>query len=299
MALNLKRLEYFLAVAEELHFGRAAERLDMAQPPLSRQIMQLEEELGATLFDRGRSQIRLTQAGEALLRHARDMIALMENAQLEVRRIDQGAKGKLRIGFVGSATHGVLPNLIKSFRKSYPDVYLSLSAMNNAELRRTLIRREIDIAVARPGLNDSEIRTVPLHEEPLALAVSDTTEIDTARPVHLADIKDMPFVLYPERPRPSFADAVLAVCEMEGFKPATRVLCMDYQTAISLVSVGEGVSIVPKSVGNSGHQGVRFLPLANPAATTRLSINYRADNREKHIQRFLEIARKMMLKPPI
>lgn len=104
MSFNFKRLEYFLAVAEELHFGRAAERLDMAQPPLSRQIMQLEEEIGATLFDRGRGQIRLTQAGEALLRHARDMTERMEDARLEIRRIDQGALPPSRTAVIRSSS---------------------------------------------------------------------------------------------------------------------------------------------------------------------------------------------------
>lgn len=297
-ALNLKRLEYFLAVAEELHFGRAAERLDMAQPPLSRQIMQLEEELDATLFDRGRGQIRLTQAGEALLGHARAMVFAIEEARRDVRLIDQGAKGRLRVGFVGSATHGVLPNLIKSFRRTYPEISLSLSAMNNAQLHRSLIRRELDIAIARPGLDDAEIKSLPFQEEPLVLACSDTAEILTRAPVTLASLQDMPFVLYPEQPRPSFADTVLAACSAEGFTPERKVFCMDYQTAISLVAVGEGVSVVPRSVGNSGHQGVRFLPLANNDARTSLSINYRIDNRERHILRFAEIARKLMLKPP-
>jgi LysR family transcriptional regulator, benzoate and cis,cis-muconate-responsive activator of ben and cat genes len=296
--MNLKRLEYFLAVAEELHFGRAAERLNMAQPPLSRQIMQLEEELNATLFDRGRGQIRLTQAGEALLKHARAMIFSFQDAKLEVQRIDQGARGRLRVGFVGSATHGILPNLIKSFRLNYPEVDLSLWAMNNAQQYRALIRHEIDIAIARPRIDDPEVKSVPLQEEPLIVAVYDTIEVPSKAAVRLADLSEYPFVLYPEQPRPSFADTVLGLCREEGFQPTRRVFCMDYQTAISLVSVGEGLSVVPQSVGNTGHQGVRFLSIANPLAVTGLSINYRVDNREKHILRFAEVARKLTLKPP-
>ncbi len=296
--MNLKRLEYFLAVAEELHFGRAAERLNMTQPPLSRQIMQLEEELNATLFDRGRGQIRLTQAGEALLKHARAMIFSMEDAKLEVQRIDQGARGRLRIGFVGSATHGILPNLIKSFRLNYPDVDLSLWAMNNAQQYRTLIRHEIDIAIARPRINDPEIKSVPFQEEPLIVAADDTIDVPSRGPVRLVDLSEHPFVLYPEQPRPSFADTVLELCRGEGFQPRRCIFCMDYQTAISLVSVGEGLSVVPQSVGRTGHQGVRFLPIANPLAVTGLSINYRIDNREKHILRFLDIAKKLVTKPP-
>lgn len=112
--MNFKHLEYFVAVAEELHFGRAAERLGIAQPPLSRQIKQVEEDLGVLLFNRGRSQITLTQAGEKLFVRAQDILARLADAKLEARRIGQGAEGRLRIGFVGSSTYGVVPTLIKS-----------------------------------------------------------------------------------------------------------------------------------------------------------------------------------------
>lgn len=126
--MNFKQLTYFIAVAEELHFGRAAERLDMAQPPLSRQIKQLEDELEAILFNRGRSAITLTQAGERLLERGKAIMAQLEDTRLEVRRLGQGAEGRLRIGFVGSATFGILPNIIRSYRANYPE-------MNSALLR--------------------------------------------------------------------------------------------------------------------------------------------------------------------
>lgn len=296
-SINLRRLEYFMAVAEELNFGRAAERLNIAQPPLSRQIIQLEAELDATLFDRGRGQIVLTQAGEALQKRAYEMLSAMNDAVLEVRRIDQGAKGRLRVAFVGSATHGIMPNLIQSFRSIYPDVNLSLWAMNNAQQHRALIRKDVDIAIARPKIDDPEIISVPIQEEPLSVASAETLGLPAGLPVQLKDLADLPFVLYPEQPRPSFADQVLALCRSEGFEPRARVFCMDYQTAISLVSVGEGISIVPQSVGLSGHKGVHFSPIANPEAKTGLSVNYRLDNREKHLQRFVEVARKLTRKP--
>jgi len=265
----------------------------MAQPPLSRQIMQLEAELDATLFDRGRGQITLTQAGEVLQRRAQEMFSAMNDALLEVRRIDQGAKGRLRVAFVGSATHGIMPNLIRSFRQHYPDVNLSLSAMNNAQQYRALIRKDVDIAIARPKIDDPEICSVPIQEEPLHVASPETLDLPSTVPLVLKSLKEIPFILYPEQPRPSFADRILDLCRSEGFEPEKRVFCMDYQTAISLVSVGEGISVVPASVGQSGHRGVRFEPIANPEAKTGLSVNYRLDNREKHLLRFIEIARKL------
>ena len=143
--MEFKRLKYFIAVAEELNFGRAAVRLGMAQPPLSRQIAALEDQLGVKLFDRSRNQIRLTDAGAAFLQRARDILRDLDSAYREARLIGQGGAGQLRIAFVGSATHGPLPGLIQAYRSKYKNVDLSLSSMNNADLERALIRRDIDI----------------------------------------------------------------------------------------------------------------------------------------------------------
>ena len=165
--MNFRQLGYFIAVAEELHFGRAAERLDMAQPPLSRQIKQLEEDLGVILFNRGRSAITLTQAGERLLVRGKSILAQLDDMQLEVRRLGQGAEGRLRIGFVGSAAFGILPNIIKSYRANYPEVNLSLVPMNNAQLHRALVSRALDVAFARPALKDPEFLTKEMMEEKL------------------------------------------------------------------------------------------------------------------------------------
>ena len=211
--MDFKRLTYFVAVAEELHFGRAAARLDIAQPPLSRQIAQLEAELGVQLFDRSRSQIKRTQAGDALLIRARDILERLDRTKREVKRIGEGAAGRLRIAFIGSASYGVLPELIRTFRSEYPDVELALSALNNAELKTALIERQIDIAFARPALEDDEIRCELIHQEPLILAVPAESDLAESDVLKLAELKRETFVLYPRRPRPSFADYVLEICK--------------------------------------------------------------------------------------
>lgn len=241
--MDFRRLHYFVAVAEELHFGRAASRLSIAQPPLSRQIAQLETDLGVELFDRSRSQIRLTQAGEVLLERAREILDRIERTEREVHRIGEGIAGRLRVAFVGSATYGLLPTVIKAYKSSYPDVELALSAMNNAELWRALIQREIDIAVARPSLDDVELKSELLLKEPLILAVPEHFPI-TESPIPLRDLQAQTFVLYPRKPRPSFADHILEICQHEGFTPKSVVMAQDYHTAISLVSVDFGISLV-------------------------------------------------------
>jgi DNA-binding transcriptional LysR family regulator len=274
--MNLKQLTYFVALAEELHFGRAAERLGMAQPPLSRQIKQIEEELGALLFNRGRNAISITQAGERLYERGTSILRQFEDAKLEVRRIGQGAEGRLRIGFVGSSTFGTLPNIIKSFRANYPEVNLSLVPMNNAQLYRALVSREIDVAFARPALKDSEFVTRKLGEEALVVAVPDTVDTGNRNVVNLNDLTSQNFVLYPEYPRPSFA--------------------MDLQTALSLVAIGEGLCIVPASVASGTRNGIRFCRIEQPLAQTELSVNYRLDEQGVHVRNFVQLAQSVSRK---
>lgn len=294
--MNFKQLRYFIAVAEELHFGRAAERLNMAQPPLSRQIKQFEEELEATLFNRGRSAISLTQAGERLLVRGKSIINQIDDTRLEVRRLGQGAEGRLRIGFVGSATFGMLPNIIKSYRANFPEVNLSLFPMNNAQLHRALISREIDVAFARPALNDSEFVTRHLAEEPLIAAVPDTLDVGDGNAFDLRALTSPSFILYPEHPRPSFADVVLSYCEALEIDTSHRVWTMDLQTALSLVSIGEGICIVPKSVGSASRNGLRYREIDPPLGTTALSVNHRLDEQGLHINSFIKIAQSVARK---
>lgn len=293
--MNLKQIEYFIALAEELHFGRAAERLGMAQPPLSRQIQQIEADLGAQLINRGRNAISLTQAGQRFYERGSALLAELGDIRLEIRRIGQGAEGRLRIGFVGSATYGMLPTILKSFRASWPEVVLSLVPMNNAQLQRSLIRRDIDIAIARPALNDSEIVTRKLIDEPLALAAPDAL-IASSAPVSLPELGGVSYILYPEYPRPSFADVVIEACESVGADISRRVFTMDFQTAIALVSVGEGVSLVPASVGTAQRHGVRYHEIAGLKVRTGISVNHRIDEQGIHVHNFVTLAQKVARK---
>jgi DNA-binding transcriptional LysR family regulator len=292
--MELRRLRYFIAVAEELHFGRAASRLDIAQPPLSRQIAALETEIGAQLFDRSRSQIRLTQAGQVLEGHARHLIEAMDNAYRETRLVGEGGHGRLRLAFVGSASHGALPSLIKSYRSHFPKVELALSAMNNAALHSALVQRDIDIAVARPDLNDDDLRHEPLSHEDLVLAIPDNSELLDRPHIAFRDLADQTFVLYPRRPRPSFADHVLSICKQEGFEPASLELAQDFQTAISLVSVGAGISVVPESVAETTRPGVFYRKYKGTNPGTALTILARRDNQSQQVMNFLDLARKFV-----
>ena len=155
-----------------------------------------------------------------LLARAREIIRQVDEATAEVAQLGSGKSGVLRIGFVGSATHGFLPSLIKTFRARHPDVELTLSAMNNAGLKEALIRREIDGAIARPAIEDDEILTEKLHEEPLIVALPDAFEREWQQPLPIASLRDASFILYPQHPRPSFADHILSVCSAVGLSAA-------------------------------------------------------------------------------
>lgn len=288
---DIRRLRYFLAVARELHFGRAADRVGIAQPPLSRMIAQLERDFDVQLFDRSRSQIGLTQAGELLKTRASYIAEEIERAVRDVRLVGKGGSGVLRVSFVGSATHGPFPTLIRRFRCAFPEVDLRLSAMNNAESHEQLITRAIDVAVVRPSLDDATLRQQLFAEEPLVAALHENAAKKLGSSIRLAALKDQPFVLFPRKPRPSFADMVLGLCREAGFEPPDIVWAPDYQTAISLVAVGEGISIVPACCEAAHRPGVSFCHLGDPQARTRLSICARTDNQSPQVFKFLDFAR--------
>jgi DNA-binding transcriptional LysR family regulator len=288
--VDIRQMKYFVAVAEELHFGRAAERLDMAQPPLSRQIKQIETEIGVLLFNRGRNAITLTQAGEQLYKRVIAILAQIDDAILEARRIGQGAEGRLRLGFVGSSTYGLLPTIVKSYRAHYPEVNLGLFPMNNARLHRALVRREIDVAFARPALVDSEFQTRFLTEEALLAAVPDMFQPGPGDRFDPGSARGQNIILYPEFPRPSYADFVMSNLESKGFTEFKRVFTMDLQTALSLVAIGEGVCIVPASVATGKRNGIRFLTIEPELDKTALSVSHRLDEQGVHVKNFIKIA---------
>lgn len=288
--MNLKQLEYFIAVAQEQHFGRAAERLGMAQPPLSRQIKQLEEQLGAVLFDRGRASIGLTQAGRCLLVEGEIILRRIEQIKLEVQYLGNGATGRLRIGHVGSAVYGALPLAVRAFRERYPNVWTSLLPFNNFDLRESLVQRQIDVAISRSQLNDSAFRSRVMHSERLVLAVPEDFAVKAVGGVCPDDLSDCRFIQYPEFPRPSLADNIFDLCAARGFVVRKKGFTQDVHTALSLVAAGDGVSIVPASVGVQGRRGIRILKLKPDLGTTELYLNHRLDDRGPHANNFIRIA---------
>ena len=291
--MELRHLRYFVTVAEDLHFGRAAERLFIAQPPLSQQIQQLERELGVALLARTSRRVRLTAAGEAFLADARQILARVEGATQTAQRAARGEIGTLSIGFVASATYEVLPDVLHRFRELAPEVQLLLYELNAAEQAQALRGGKINVGFARPAIQDAGWVAEPVAREPFVVALPARHPLAAAPVVSLAALTPEPFILFPPDPKPSYADLVQALCARAGFAPSVAQEVREMQTAISLVAAGMGVALVPASVQNLRRRGVVYRPLAEASATTELSVVYRADDPSAVLPIFLQTVREV------
>ena len=290
--MELRHLRYFVAVAEELHFGRAAEKLHIAQPPLSQQIQQLEREMGVPLFHRANRRVTLTAAGQVFLGEVRRSLDGLAQAVQAARRADRGEVGILAVGFVASATYDLLPTLLAQFRAQFPDVELLLYELNAAEQAGALADRRIHVGLARPSLEDAGLVVETVLREPFLVALPETHPLAVRERPALAELSGEPFISFPENPKPSYADAIKAVCARAGFSPNVVQEAREMQTALSLVAAGLGVTLVPASVQNVRRRGVVYRPLADADATTELTVAYRRDDSSPPLSRFLEIVRR-------
>ncbi len=270
--VELRHLRYFLAVAEELHFGRAAERVGIAQPPLSQQIQQLERLLGAQLFNRSRRRVELTHAGRLLLDDARRILADVARAADRVRRADRGEMGTLTIAFAASVMFLELPRIIRAFRARFPDVVLVLREMPTAMQLEALAGGEIDVGFVRepPALPGLLLETVM--REPLRIALSQSHPLAKRRRVPLELLADEPFVLFPAEVGPGLHAQVLAICRSAGFTPRVVQESRELYTTVSLVEAGLGVTIVPASIEKMGWTGVCYRPIPAPLGSTRIDM---------------------------
>ena len=292
--MELRHLRYFVAIGEELNFTRAAARLHMAQPPLSQQIRQLEAEMGVVLLQRNSRPVRLTEAGELFLARARDLLASLEAAVADTRRIGRGQAGKLAVGFVGSAMFAGLPAIIGAYREACPAVELSLDEMLAAQIADALRRRQIDVGFARPPLlPEAGFVQRIIFEEPYVAAVPRTHRLAARKEIALAELADDPFVLYPAQPEPSVTGLFVAACQTAGFTPRLVQEVLHLQTAIGLVAAGVGVSLVPLAAARGlAARGALFIPLAAPAVMAPLAMAWREEeeNASPALLGFLNVA---------
>lgn len=291
--MDLRQLRYFLAVAEERNFTRAAERLHISQPPLSRQIQQLEAEIGAPLFDRTAHPLQLTSVGHLVFEQATQILGQIGEMRDMVARAVRAEQRTFVIGFVASTIYARLPPLIREFRRHAPHVDLSLVELVSLEQIAALKDNRIDVGFGRIRFADDAVRRIVLREERLVVAIATGHPLAaTEEPLSFDALSSQPMILYPRQPRPSYADQVLSLFVDRGLSPRIVHEARELQIALGLVAAEEGVCIVPESVRKSHIDGVRFHDLAE-VATSPIIMSYRAEDRSPELALMAEIVARM------
>jgi DNA-binding transcriptional LysR family regulator len=288
--MELRALRYFLAVAEELHFGRAANRVGVTQPSLSQQIARLEAELDAALFTRSSRQVRLTPAGAAFLPGARRALIDAERAAHAARGAAEGLSGELIIGAIGSALNGVLPPLIRAFAAQSPGITLDVRQLDTAEQLAALQDNRLDIGFIRAAQPLPGIILATLAHEPLVAVLPAHHPLSALEHVPLTALAKEPFILWHRQASVGFHDEFVAACNARGFNPQAQYEARGAETLLGLVAAGLGVSVQPKPYENLRRTGVAFRPLTAPAITSQLQLATRRGDTSPPLQRFLTLA---------
>jgi DNA-binding transcriptional LysR family regulator len=296
MSIELRQLRYFVAVAEENHFGRAAVRLHMTQPPLSQTIQSLEAALGTPLFARTKRSVALTPAGIALLPEARRILQQAGALPDLARRAASGESGLLSLSFVSTADYSVLPPLLREFRERYPQVQIDLREATTDLQLEDLMQGRIDAGLLIPPLTDkakAELDYLTVLSEPLIMAAPKGLKALRGKStVPLKAVADIPLIIFPRRIAPAFHDAILACFRDAGLTPRIGQEAIQMQTIVGLVSAGMGIALVPQSVSNLKRPGVEYKPLTNKTLPIETGLAWRRDNMSPVLRAFLELLRR-------
>lgn len=291
--MDLRQLRYFVTLANERNFSRAADRLHIAQPPLSRQIQQLEAEVGADLIDRSSRPIRLTEPGRLFYEQAVQVLSRVDEMRMMMKRALKIEKRQFVIGFVGSVLYAHLPELVREFRRAAPEVDIHLVELVSLEQIGALKEGRIDIGFGRVRFDDDEVRRIILREEPLIAALPvDHPLARQSGPVSLQQLAEERIILYPRAPRPGYADQVIALFHDQGLEPKIAHEARELQIAVGLVAAEEGVCIVPVSVQKSRLEGIHYKPLAEPA-TSPIIMSCRLGDRRPDLRLMARVIARM------
>lgn len=299
--MELRHLRYFIAVADEMSFSRAAERLQIAQPPLSQQIQALESELGVKLFDRKKRPLQLTLAGHAFLEEARSTLANLEHAIRKTQRIHQGELGHLTVGLTSSMANDVLPNILRTFRQHYPEINLILREASSGSQIQGLRDRQTDIVFVyqTPDLSEAnDLEMMLLSEQTLVAVLPQHHPLTTQSTISLRDLADEEFVM-PLRPVVSgLSEQIYALFAQAGFVPKVTQEAIFMVTILGLVAGEMGISILPSSVQNLRREGVTYRPIQEEAIANQLTIVWRHENSSPILQKFIDIAKNVSSQKP-
>jgi DNA-binding transcriptional LysR family regulator len=289
--VELRHLRSFLAVAEALHFGRAAARLHISQPPLSQQIRRLEEELGARLFRRTKRRVELTPAGQAFLTEARQTLAQAERAVRAAQRAERGELGELVVGYLITAAYGPLPDVLRMFRRRFPDVDLRLQYLRSVQQRHALLNREIDVGFVRPQAADPRLSYEALWRDSVVVALPGRHPLARHATVDVAELEAERFVLIAPEDVGAFYDQVFALCRRAGFTPQVAYRVPDLHAAIALVAAGLGIGPVPGAIQGFRRKGVVYRPLRPQTFALEMGLAWRRDDDSALVQQFTRVAR--------
>ena len=289
--MDLRRLEYFVAVAEELHFGRAADRLHVAQPPLSRQIQRLEAELGVQLFTRNRHGVEMTPAGSALLPEARSTLAQAERAGEIARRAARGEEGVLDIGFLASVAFTLLPRLTREYGEAHPNVELRLHDMASGQQIEALREGRLDVGLMMRPYSAPDLNLETVLVEPMVLVVAHGHRLADRDSVALAELADEPFVLIPHAMSPDLHDRLMTLCGEAGFRPRIVQEATHMATIVSLIAAGVGLSLMPASIHAMNRPDVACVNLVEPEVKAWIAMAWPRSNGSAALGSFLDTVR--------
>ncbi|MCV7150845.1 LysR substrate-binding domain-containing protein [Mycolicibacterium pyrenivorans] len=290
--MELRHLRYFRAVAEELHFGRAAERLHIAQPPLSQQIRQLERELRVTLLTRSTRSVELTAAGRAFLDRTIEILDAVDDAGKQARRVAEGAQGRLVIGCVGSATYSLLPQLVRALRRTLPDIDVSVRGEMLAPAQLAALHiGEIDLGLLRPPVTDPDITVETVRRDRLLVAVPAGHRYAERDELRIGDLRDEDFISHAGRGRSRMSALVTTLCTDAGFTPRIRHEVEETSTLVTLVAAGLGVAVVPEPTAELDIAGVCYRPLSPASNSIDLLAAYSSTRGSALIANVLEVLR--------
>jgi DNA-binding transcriptional LysR family regulator len=287
--MELRHLSYFQAVAEELNYRKAAERLFISQPGLSRQIKQLEELLGARLFERDKKHVSLTAAGVYLKGEVDFVINHLESIKNQLKLIDSGKVGELRIGFLGSASNRVLPDLLTKLNASEPLITTSLEELSNSVQVEMIQKDKLDLGFVRLASVPEELELKPVLRDTFSLVVPENHLVQTPDFTSIAQFKDDSFVLFSSNYSNYYYEQILSICRDSGFSPKIKHKSVHALTIFRLVENGLGVAIVPSSLKEGYDLKVRFMEIPGIPQFTELSVIWKPENRNPALQRVLNL----------
>jgi DNA-binding transcriptional LysR family regulator len=289
--VEFRHLRYFLALSEELHFGRAARRLSMSQPPLSLNIRQLEESVGARLFHRNSKEVRLTAAGRAFVPRARALLEQAGEAARHAREVDRGFEGRLRLGLVSSMIYRGLPRMLQAFQAQHPQTQVVLREMNSQDQVIELAHGQLDAGFVHTQRVPREMSRLLFASEPFLCCLPADHALARVRKLALSRLQGEPFVMFSRPASPDYYERVLAICSEAGFYPDVRHEVRHWLSVVSLVAQGMGVALVPAALKRSGIPGAVFVQVADTAARSEVFCVWRTDDDAPALQGLLEIAR--------